>query len=306
LTLPPRSTRVRVIFGHFVRGLLAAALIAAWSALFSGGMRAVVAFLLLVSVVPLIGALNLVLETFRLLRARGRGPAVFAGIALSVVALWPAAWNFGYAMIAFPSRLERAAPTATVRLPSNEDLRVAWGGDSLSVNQHAAFPDQRWAYDLFVAPYLVESKHLEAYGCWNTPVVAPIDARVHMARDGRADAIPGEMSAQDPLGNSVVLALSTGTFLVIAHLKRDSVRVQVGDVVKEGDVIGACGNSGHSSEPHIHIHHQRQDPATHPVGFAEGLPLFFRGHGGDRMPRGDIVERAGGTVAVGAVVRHRH
>ena len=46
--------------------------------------------------------------------------------------------------------------------------------------------------------------------------------------------------------------------------------------MKEGDVIGRCGNSGHTSEPHIHIHHQRQKPAASgPVNFAEGLPLFF-------------------------------
>jgi hypothetical protein len=300
-----RSTATRSVLGWLLRGSLAAVLVVAWTAMFSGGMRAVIAFTLLASVVPLLGLLNLVLETVRLVRTRRWASPILVGLALSSIALWPAAWNFGWAMIRFPTRLEHTAPSVTVRLPSNEALRVAWGGDTLEVNQHASFPDQRWAYDLFVAPYLVNSRELEAYGCWDTPVVAPIDARVHLARDGRPDATPGDLSSSDPTGNSVVLALPTGTFLLIAHLKRGSVRVRAGDFVKEGDMIGACGNSGMSSEPHIHIHHQRQDPATHPVGFAEGLPLFFRDHGGDRMPHGGISEQNGRPVATGAVVQHR-
>lgn len=68
-----------------------------------------IAFALIVSLVPFVGLVNLALETFRLLKTRRGSPAIVAEVALSVVALWPAAWNFGWAMIVFPSRLERAA-----------------------------------------------------------------------------------------------------------------------------------------------------------------------------------------------------
>ena len=276
-----------------------------WAALFAGGMRAVMAFGLLASLVPLLGLLNLVLEAVRVVKARRWTWPIVTGVSLSLIALWPVAWSFGRAMIAFPSRLADTRPAVTVRLPSNDPLRVAGGGDALAFNQHAAVPDQRWAYDLFVEPYLVGASELDAYGCYGTPVVAPIDARVHLARDGLRDATPGELSTAEPLGNFVALTMPAGTFLLIAHLKQGSVRVRAGEHVSEGAVIGACGNSGHSSEPHIHIHHQRQDPADHPVNFAEGLPLFFRDHDGARMPRGGISERDGRPVATGDVVQHR-
>ena len=116
---------------------------------------------------------------------------------------------------------------------------------------------------------------------------------------------PGVISAEQPLGNHVVLSLDGGTFLVLAHLQRGSVQVKAGDTAREGQVLGRCGNSGHTSEPHIHIHHQRQDPLKYPVNFAEGLPLYFRDHGGPRMPEGGLVLSDGRAIAVGAQVQHR-
>ena len=42
----------------------------------------------------------------------------------------------------------------------------------------------------------------------------------------------------------------------MAHLKRGSIVVQAGDKVKRGQLLGQCGNSGNSSEPHLHYHLQ--------------------------------------------------
>ena len=70
---------------------------------------------------------------------------------------------------------------------------------------------------------------------------------------------------------------------------KDSVRVNVGDHVEVGDYLGRIGNSGTSSEPHLHIHHQRQDPTKimHPL-LAEGLPLYFIDkEGNEYMPTKD-------------------
>jgi hypothetical protein len=75
--------------------------------------------------------------------------------------------------------------------------------------------------------------------------------------------------------------------------------------VAEGEVIGACGNSGNTSGAHVHIHYQRQDPARYPVNFAEGLPLEFRDHRGSSMPRGGI-ELDGDVVRMtGEEIVHR-
>ena len=94
------------------------------------------------------------------------------------------------------------------------------------------------------------------------------------------------------------------TYLLIAHLKPGSVLVRAGDRVREGQPIGLCGNSGNTSEPHIHIHHQRQDPKGRPINFSEGLPLYFRDHDGAAMPEGGVEVRGGKIALKGAVIIH--
>ena len=108
--------------------------------------------------------------------------------------------------------LATSSPSATVRLPSNEVLRVGWGGSRIATNYHASVPDQRWAYDRLVEPAMHGSETLEEYGCYGTPVVARTATRVHHASDGAPDEIPGKasMNLKNPIGNSVMLELLTG------------------------------------------------------------------------------------------------
>jgi hypothetical protein len=168
-------------------------------------------------------------------------------------------------------------------------------------------PGVGWAYDLLVEPYLVGSETLEDYGCFGIPVLAPAAGTVSSAHDGEPDVVPGRnsMNYEKPHGNHVAIRLPTGTYLVLAHLRQGSVAVTVGQPVEEGEVLGRCGNSGNTSEPHIHVHHQRQDPTVYPVNFAEGLPLFFRNHDGPPLPEGGIRNENGKLSAAGMTVRHR-
>ncbi|OOQ96677.1 peptidase M23 [Bacillus cereus] len=86
-------------------------------------------------------------------------------------------------------------------------------------------------------------------------------------------------------GNHIYLRLDeTGTFLFLAHLKKGSIKVKEGQHVNEGEVLAQVGNSGSSSEPHLHIHHQRQDPSNTSMFLTEGLPLYFRTEKGAMMP----------------------
>ncbi|TDC93554.1 M23 family metallopeptidase [Actinomadura sp. 7K507] len=73
------------------------------------------------------------------------------------------------------------------------------------------------------------------------------------------------------VGNSVVLDLGDGVYAVFAHLRRGSVRVEKGDRVRAGDVLGEVGNSGNSSEPHLHFHLMDRPGAM----AAAGLPFAF-------------------------------
>lgn len=298
--------RFRSIVRWALAVLLVAVLVPAWALFFSGGFPAVIGWVVLISAGQLLAPLSVLVLLVHGIRKRRFTRPMQATLILAVLALWPALWGFGILPLTFPFDIETSGPAATVRLPSNEVLRVAWGGDSIRTNYHAMAPDQRWAYDLLVEPAGHGSENLEDYGCYGTPVVAPVTARVHYARDGAPDEVPGKvsMNLKNPIGNTVILELKTGTYLVIAHLKPDSVLVETGDHVTEGEQIGECGNSGNTSEPHIHIHHQRQDPSDRPVNFSEGLPLYFRDHDGDPMPEGGVEEREEEYVMTGAIVRH--
>src|SRR5699024_9034691 len=136
---------------------------------------------------------------------------------------------------------------------------------------------------------------------------APASGVVSAAVDDLPDEVPGVTSNNftNPAGNHVAIRLDeTGTYLMIAHLKPGSVTVSVGDRVTEGQPLRACGNSRNTSEPHIHIHHQRQDPAEVPIGFAEGLPLYFRDHDGPPMPVGGLTLQGETVIATGDTVQH--
>ncbi len=73
------------------------------------------------------------------------------------------------------------------------------------------------------------------------------------------------------LGNHVVIDIGGGVYAALAHLQRGSIRVRPGDAVAAGEPVGRCGNSGTSSEPHLHF--QLMD---HPrVVLADGVPFTF-------------------------------
>lgn len=269
-----------------------------------GGMARITGWYLLQIVPPLLGLLFLLILAVYVLVKRRAGRLLWLTAGVGLLSLIPLiVW---FVPVAFPASLERTTPAATVRLPADGPLLVAWGGDSIATNHHAATPDQRWAYDLLVEPYLTGSEELASYGCYGVPVVAPADGLVTQAHDGEPDEVPGAASNNltAPTGNYVVIQLESGTYLVIAHLKPGTVSVAAGEQVQEGQVIGQCGNSGNTSEPHIHIHHQRQDPAVFPLNFAEGLPLYFRDHDGAAMPQGGIRVDGDVVTPIGDVVQH--
>lgn len=278
-----------------------------WGTAVSGGQKGIISWLILITFLPYLGGLTLLSLIVLFVWKRKATAPLVATLIVSFLLIWPFLWRFGILAMAYPSSLEKMTPSATVRLPANEPILVGWGGDTPHVNYHATYPDQRWAYDLLVEPAMNESNRLDDYGCWGVPVVAPAAGKVVVAQDGELDQMPGQISKTfaHPGGNHIAIELpETGTYLFIAHLQKDSIVVQEGDQVTEGQIMGKCGNSGNSSEPHIHIHHQRQDPRTVPFGLAEGLPLYFRDHDGAPMPQGGVRDTADGPVALGDRVQH--
>jgi len=210
---------------------------------------------------------------------------------ISLVMTYPICWFFGINQMAYPAQVN-SQPGVFIRLPINSVAVVGWGGESLETNRpHAMAPMERWGYDLLVEPFSVKSKKLEDLGIYDEEVVAPISGIIVEAYDGEDDMLPGAENNKTMAGNHIYIQLDkTKTYLVIAHLKKGSILVKKGQYVKEGTPIARVGNSGSSSEPHLHIHHQKQNPATTSIFFSEGLPLYFRDINGPAMPKGGEIK----------------
>jgi len=88
---------------------------------------------------------------------------------------------------------------------------------------------------------------------YNKPVLAPADGVVEEVVQHIPDNAIGEVNLQQNWGNAVVLRHAPGLYTQLSHLRPHSVPVKPGDSVRRGDVVGYCGNSGRSPEPHLHF-----------------------------------------------------
>jgi len=87
-------------------------------------------------------------------------------------------------------------------------------------------------------------------------VVAAADGKVLVVVDGVPENQPGTKDDSFVPGNVVAVEHGPGEIAHYCHLAPGSMRVKPGDVVRAGQVIGLVGNSGNSSEPHLHFHVQ--------------------------------------------------
>jgi hypothetical protein len=174
-----------------------------------------------------------------------------------------------------PSPHEDYVPTTQLRLPFRGTWNVLWGGRTWEENHHASVADMRYALDLFILKQGSScggdcSKN-DQYYCWGKPVQAAASGRVVEVEAGRPDNRPNSPDPNNLFGNHVVIDHGNGEFSLMAHLRNGSVRVKVGDQVQGGEVVALTGNSGMSTEPHLHF--QLMDgPAWDK---AQGLPARF-------------------------------
>jgi peptidase M23-like protein/uncharacterized protein DUF3887 len=160
--------------------------------------------------------------------------------------------------------------------PFKDRWLVFWGGDTAELNAHHHVPAQRFALDfLGVGPngktHQAGASRNEDYFAFGRDVLAPANGVITDVIDGVRDNSPGSMNPLSALGNAVFIRHGTQEVSVLAHLKQGSIKVKVGDAVKKGQVLGQCGNSGNSSEPHIHYHLQDTDV----IQDATGIKCYF-------------------------------
>lgn len=202
----------------------------------------------------------------------------------------------------YPSTKLGYVTKTTLHLPFRGEWYVFWGGRTFDQNHHATSKNERFANDLAIVKdgvtHTGDGKKLTDYYAYGAEVLAPAAGTVVWACDSLSDQTAGVMDTAHPVGNGVVIDHGNGEFSVLGHMQMHSLRVKKGDHVAADQVLGLCGNSGQSTEPHIlYFMQDGPDFAT-----AEGLPVRFADLVVDGKPvkseelvRGQVVSRATAT-----------
>ncbi|HEX7705923.1 MAG TPA: M23 family metallopeptidase, partial [Thermoanaerobaculia bacterium] len=99
------------------------------------------------------------------------------------------------------------------------------------------------------------------YAIWGAGIVSPCDGVVASAVDGLPDHPVGLLHEENPAGNHVVVRCS-GVDITLAHMMSGSVTVRGGEGIAKGQPLGRVGNSGNTTEPHLHVHGERNGDAV--------------------------------------------
>ena len=104
--------------------------------------------------------------------------------------------------------------------------------------------------------YRGDGMRLEDYYAFGKPVLSPVDGEVVCVVSNLPDNPVGSADKENNWGNYVLIYDQRGFYVLLSHFKQNSIRVKVGDRVVRGALLGLCGNSGYSPQPHIHLHVQ--------------------------------------------------
>jgi len=96
----------------------------------------------------------------------------------------------------------------------------------------------------------------EDYFCFGKAITAPSDGTVVEVVNSIPDNTIGDVNTQSNWGNTIIIKHMDGIFSKLSHLKYHSIDVKEGDVIKQGQLLGKCGNSGRSPYPHLHFQFQ--------------------------------------------------
>ncbi len=114
-----------------------------------------------------------------------------------------------------------------------------------------------------------------SYHAWDQEIHAVANGKIVAAKDGIPENVPNSGKIAVPMtygtlaGNYIIEDLGDGHFAAYAHLRPGTLKAKVGDTVHAGSVLAHLGNTGNSSEPHLHF--QVCDAPSFPA--SEGLPF---------------------------------
>ena len=161
--------------------------------------------------------------------------------------------------------------TTKMKLPFKGEWSVTWGGDTKEQNYHVESVAQKNAFDFLIydekgSTHKGTGESNEDYYAFGKELYAPCDGEVVLVVDGVKDNVPGVLNPVYIPGNTVIIKTSTGEYAFFAHFKQHSIVVKQGQKVSTGALLGLCGNSGNSSEAHLHFHLQNVEDMTKAIG----------------------------------------
>lgn len=166
-------------------------------------------------------------------------------------------------------------------LPFKGEWVVINGGVTEETSHSWEIPTQRYAYDFIVLDensnsFSGNDTNPDSFYCYGKEILAPADGVVAEIYDECQNSKitvdrKAVCDADDIRGNYILIDHSNNEYSLMAHLKPGSICVTLGQPVKRGDKIAECGNTGNTSEPHLHFQLQLgKDFYKSP-----GLPVVF-------------------------------
>lgn len=164
-----------------------------------------------------------------------------------------------------------------------KNFYVIHGGSNLIINHHFSVSAQKYAMDItrlnfygFRSSSLFPSQ-LKDFFIYETIVYSPCDGVVVDAVDEYEDLAPREMDPSHPAGNYLAIKNKDSDVVVIlAHLMKGTLVVKKGETIKQGQPIAKVGNSGNTTEPHLHIHATLQKEGEDLLFTGSGVPITFK------------------------------
>lgn len=157
----------------------------------------------------------------------------------------------------------------------NGTYYVGQGGNHAQMNYHQVAPPQKYALDIVKINTFgarakgLYPKSLEKYYIYGDELLSPCTGEIVEVRNDATDFTPPEMDDVYAEGNYVeIICDEYDAHIYMAHMQKGSITVQKGDRVEVEQLIGLVGNSGNTTEPHLHIHAEHN---------GEGVPITFDG-----------------------------
>ncbi len=167
-------------------------------------------------------------------------------------------------------------------LPFKEEFFIEFGGVTKKDSHSWDIPLQRYAYDFEIRddknkPYHDDYLEIPNYYSYKHKIYAPLDGYVVDICNEYPDTKirknrPIVCDVEDVKGNYILIKHKNHEYSLIAHILKNSFKVQVGDMVKTGDEIAQIGNSGNTNGPHIHF----QVQSDFDFDKAKGIPIHFK------------------------------